>query len=159
MKKALIISGTPGTGKTTLAKQLAKELKAEVLDVNELINEKGISVGYDDKRKCLIVDEKLLVKEVKAAIGSSKKAMIIDSHLSHFLPRSDVKRCIITKCSDLKELQKRLKKRGYSKDKIRENLDCEIFDICLSEAREAGHDVVVVDTAGAYDLNKIIKSL
>ena len=34
----------------------------------------------------------------------------------------------------------------YSKSKIRENLDAEIFDICLNEAKEKGHSTFVIDT-------------
>ena len=61
------------------------------------------------------------------------------------MPRKYVDKCIITKC-DLKELEKRLQKRKYSKEKIRENLDAEIFDTCRVEALEAGHNVEVVNT-------------
>jgi len=74
-----------------------------------------------------------------------EKDVVIDSHLSHYLPKKYVDKCIVTK-SSLEELKKRLKKRGYKEGKIRENLDAEIFDICRIEAEEAGHDVEVVQT-------------
>ena len=51
----------------------------------------------------------------------------------------------MTKC-DLKELERRLKNKKYSKNKVRENLDAEIFDICLNEAKENKHKIIVVDT-------------
>ena len=70
---------------------------------------------------------------------------MIDSHLSHYLPPKYVSLCIVTKC-ELKNLEKRLKKRGYVQTKIRENLDCEIFDICLNEAKENKHKIKIVDT-------------
>ena len=47
----------------------------------------------------------------------------------------------------MKKLEKRLKERKYSKKKIRENLDAEIFQICLNEAKENGHKVVTFDTS------------
>ena len=78
-------------------------------------------------------------------ISKSKKLLVIDSHLSHYLPKKYVKLCVVTKC-DLKVLKKRLEKRKYSKGKVRENLDAEIFDVCLNEAKELGHKVKVVDT-------------
>ena len=43
-------------------------------------------------------------------------------------------------------LKNRLKKKKYSKDKIRENLDTEIFDVCLNEAKENRHKIIVMDT-------------
>ncbi len=146
----ICISGTPGTGKTSLAKLLSRELGFPILDVKRFIKEKDLSAGYDKKRRCDIVDIKILTKELVQEIKKTKKVhdpkgIIIDSHLSHYLPKRLVTLCIITRCS-LKELELRLKKRKYSKEKIRENLDSEIFDTCQIEARELGHVVYVIMT-------------
>ena len=65
---------------------------------------------------------------------------------------------IITK-SNLKTLEKRLKNKRYSKAKIRENLDCEIFDICLNEAKEFGHKIKIIDTTKGINIQKLIKTL
>jgi len=140
----IIVTGAVGTGKTTIAKKLTKELKYKYIDVNKIISEKKLASGYDKKRKCKIVD---IVKLNKVLIDMIKKDrnLVIDSHLSHFLSSKYVDKCIVTKC-DLKELEKRLKKRKYSKEKIRENLDAEIFDVCLEEAKENKHNVEVVRT-------------
>jgi adenylate kinase len=62
--------------------------------------------------------------------------------------------CIVTKCN-LKELEKRLKKRGYNKAKIRENLDCEIFDVCLNEAMKKGHKIKIFDTTNGIKSNNL----
>jgi len=140
----IIITGTPGTGKTRLAKKLAKQKNYEYVDVNKLIDEKNISEGYDKKRKSKIIDIKKLNKELIKIIKKDKN-LVIDSHLSHYLPAKSVDICIVTKCG-LKTLEKRLKKRRYSKEKIRENLDAEIFDTCRVEAEELEHKVKVVWT-------------
>ena len=154
---AIAISGTPGTGKTTLAKKLAKSLNYKYLDVNKLIKSNKLAESYDKKRKCRIIDikklNKLLIKEIK-----KNPNLIIDSHLSHYLPKKYLDLCIITKCS-LKILKKRLKKKKYSKQKTRENLDCEIFDICLNEAKELKHRILIIDTTKRLNLNKIIKQI
>lgn len=140
----IIVTGSVGTGKTTIAKKLAKELKYKYIDVNKIISEKKLASGYDKKRKCKIIDTTKLNKALISLIKKDKN-LVIDSHLSHFLPSKYVDKCIVTKC-DLKELEKRLKKREYSKDKIRENLDAEIFDVCLEEAKEKGHNIEIVRT-------------
>jgi len=192
--RVVIITGTPGTGKTTLAKQLAKKLNFHYLDVNKIIKKYKISEGYDKKRKTIIIDikklNKALINEIKnhrkliqnnsikkTSITKSnkkiknnnnklirneknnkiiKKGIIIDSHLSHHLPRKYVDLCMITKCN-LKVLEGRLKKKKYSKDKIRENLDAEIFDVCLIESKQNKQKILVIDTTKGINIEKNIK--
>ena len=153
----IIVSGTPGTGKTVVAKELAKAFKHTYVDVKRIIADRKLSQGYDRKRKCEIIDPKVLNKILIELIKTNKE-LVIDSHLSHYLPKEYVDKCIITTCG-LRELEERLKKRGYSQEKIRENLDAEIFEVCKSEALEAGHRVVVLDTTNNYNLDGLIKKL
>lgn len=143
-KMIIIVTGTPGTGKTALARELSLLLHIPYLDVNQLIREKGLSEGYDEKRGCHIVNPKKLAKEL-LKVRKTAKNLIIDSHMSHLLPSKAVGLCIVTKCG-LKTLDKRLKAKGYSREKVRENLDAEIFDICLNEAVERKHSIMIVDT-------------
>ena len=140
----IIVSGTPCTGKSTIAKKIAK-LGYEYIDVSKIIKDNKLAEGYDKEKKCKIVDTKKLNKHLIKLIKQANKDLVIDSHLSHYLDPKYVDLCIITKCN-LKTLKSRLIRRKYTKDKVRENLDCEIFDICLNEAKEAGHKVKVVET-------------
>lgn len=141
--KVVVISGTPGVGKSVLAKGLVR-LGFVRLDVSKHYDE--ISIGYDKVKKCYDVDLKKFERLVKRLNTSEK--LVIDSHVAHLLPKKLVDLCIVLVCSDLKELEKRLVKRKYSKEKIKENLDAEIFQVCVVEAKEKGHKVVVVDVAG-----------
>src|SRR3989344_5283429 len=127
IKMVIIVSGNPATGKTTIAKKIAKEKKLEYIDVNDLIKKKKLN--------------SFLIKLI-----NKNKDVVLDSHLTHYLNPKYVDMCIITIC-DLKELKKRLEKRKYSKEKIRNNLDCEIFDVCRTEALEAGHKVKIIKTS------------
>ena len=167
--KIIAITGTPGTGKTTLAKALAKKLTYKYMDVNKIINKHNISEGYDKKRKTKIIDikklNKYLIKEIINFKESNAKkfnkkfnGLIIDSHLSHYLPKKYNDLCIVTKCN-LKILEKRLQNKGYGREKIRENLDAEIFDICLNESKEIGHKIKVIDTTKGIKINNILKEL
>jgi adenylate kinase len=141
----ICVSGTPATGKSTIAKILSKELKFKYIDVKAIIKKNKLYDCYDKKLKTYIVDEKKLNKFLINNIINSNIDLIIDSHLSHYLPKKYVDLCIITKC-DLKQLKKRLEKRKYSSEKVRENLDSEIFDVCLNEAKELNHHIFVINT-------------
>ena len=142
---AIIVTGNPATGKTTIAKKIAKQKNLKYIDVNELIKENKLYSYYNEKDKSYVVDVKKLNKFLINLIKKNKK-VVLDSHLTHYLPVKYVDECIVTKCN-LKELKKRLEKRKYSKEKIKNNLDCEIFDVCRIEALENKHKVKVVDTS------------
>ena len=170
--KVVIVTGSVCTGKTTVAKRLAKTAGFEYVDIKSILKKHKIEVGYDYKRKCKIIDVNRMNKSLIKIINERKnannsllkkiratkdkkliknyqkklvKAIIFDSHLSHYLPKKYVDLCIVTKC-DLPILERRLKKRGYHKDKVRENMDVEIFEICLNEAREKEHKIFIIDT-------------
>ena len=116
------------------------------MDVNEIIKKNKIVIeGYDTLRKTKEINTDKLNKILIALIKKSKKPLIIDSHLSHYLPKKFVDVCFVCKCS-LKELKKRLTKRKYSSLKIKENLEAEAFDVCLVDALEAGHTVEIIYT-------------
>lgn len=144
--KVIAVTGSVGTGKTTLAKMIAGKSHYDYLDVNRLIREKGLGEGHDEKKDCFIVDEKKLARALVEFLDSSKKDVVIDSHMSHFLDKKYVDLCIVTKCK-IEVLKDRLSERGYDDSKIKDNIEAEIFNVCLDEAKERGHDVIVVDTS------------
>ena len=145
-KAVIAVSGTPGTGKTALARKLSLLLKMHRVDVDRYIGTHHLYTGYDQQRKTRIVPLKPLRRSLAAYIRESERSLIVDSHLAHCLPPALVDAVIITAC-DIRVLQRRLQKRGYNPLKIRENLDAEIFDTCGTEAQEAGHlRILRVDT-------------
>ncbi|MEM4259602.1 MAG: AAA family ATPase [Candidatus Woesearchaeota archaeon] len=150
----IVVSGTPGTGKTLFAKKLANKKKLFYIDANKIIRDEKLFDYYDNKQKTYVVDIKKFNKKFIQIINSFNKnkdnkkkftGLIIDSHLSHYLPNKYVDICYITRCS-IKTLMQRLKKRKYAKKKIFDNIQAEIFEICLQEAIERGHRVKVIDT-------------
>ncbi len=157
-KKFLItITGSPGTGKSALAKFLSKKLGFERLDLHKYYQK--ISKRYDQKKQSQVIDYQKFERLVREKVKQSKKGLIVDSHISHLLPKKLVDLCLVLVCSDLKKLEARLKKRKYSQRKIRENLDAEIFQVCLMEAKEKGHEVLMFDTAKGLNKNKIVSEV
>lgn len=143
--KIIIVSGTPGTGKSTVAKKLAREKHYKYIDANEIIKKERLYDSYDKTFKTYDVDINKFKKYFEKLIKSSKENLIIDSHLSHYLSPKLVTQCLITKTS-IPVLRSRLKKRKYSQKKIQENVDSENFDICYNEAVELGHKVKIILT-------------
>jgi len=137
MKTAL--TGTPGTGKTTISKMLRDGYGLEVLHLNEVIRAHRYYVGWDEDRNCRVVD----LEALKAHPFSD--GLLLEGHLSHLLP---VDRVIVLR-TDPDVLRRRLQKKGFSSNKIRENVEAEILDAILVEAFGLhGKNVFEVNTTG-----------
>ncbi len=158
--KFIMVTGTPGAGKTLVAKILAKKLGYMHIDLAEEIKKHGLYSGYDKKRDCYIADIKKLKSHIEKKASDAKKGVIADGHLSHELGiKNGI--CIVVKCG-LKELKKRLEKRGYKEEKIRENLDAECFEVCYCDAVENGYKCIVIDNtekAGSKGQSKILNKI
>ncbi len=121
------ISGTPGTGKTSVAALLAKQLGANLISLKAL----RVPYVYDKSRKTRIVD----INELQSASSkriSMNSINIIEGHLSHLM-KADV--IIILRTNPIL-LEKRLKIRKWSGKKIKENSMAEFLDEIVIEAIE-----------------------
>ncbi len=143
--KLIIITGTPGVGKTTLAKLLAKKMRYHRLDLHKHYAQ--ISTSYNKQKQCYNINYQKFQKLVQQQLQKQLRGLIIDSHITHLLPKSLVNVCIILTCSDLKLLKQRLTHRKYSKAKIQENLQAELMQICLTQAQQQKHHSITYDTA------------
>jgi len=150
----IAVTGSVGSGKTTIAKKLARALKFKYVDVNLLIKKNKIHEEYDRTNKCYVVDTKKLNKFLIELIVKNEN-LILDSHLSHYLPEKYVDLCIVTLC-DIEVLGRRLMKRKYSKSKLADNLEAEIFRACLFEAKKNKHNVLVIDTSEKFEIKDVV---
>jgi len=138
------LTGTPGTGKSSVAKILRKK-GYKVIALNRVILKRKLIKGFDKKRKSWIVDIKKAERYLKEVEKKNKnKIIVIDSHISHLL---NVDFAIILRCSP-EELEKRLKKKRWPKQKIIENVEAEIIDVIPVEAEEnlGKENIVEIDT-------------
>lgn len=119
----IVISGTPGCGKSTISKKLSKLLKIPLIDLKEIIKE------YNLEKKGIVDIKKLgfLAPFLK------NKEYILEGHLACEikLPTDFV---FLLRCEP-SILKRRLEKRGYSKEKISENLISEILDYCYQRIK------------------------
>jgi len=133
--KIIIISGTPGCGKTSVSKMISENLNTKIISLNELVVSKKLTLKYDKKRETYVVDNNKLIPYVENLIELYKKEyieyLLIEGHFSDVIPDKYIDYVIILRCNP-DELHKRLQKRGYKKEKIRENIQAEILGNCTN---------------------------
>jgi len=130
----LVVTGTPGVGKSSVSKLLASRLGAEVISVGDLVEKEKLYLGWDEKRKTFIADLERASKRIKEIIKQKKGILIVDGHYAvHVVPPEKVRLVFVLR-RDPRELKKILENRGYSQEKINENLAAEILDVCLYDA-------------------------
>jgi adenylate kinase len=145
------ISGTPGTGKTTVS-NLLKNQGYFIVYLNELAVAKGFVTGIDVKRNSKIININGLNDYIEE-VYDTNDIVFFEGHASHLL--SIVDYIIILRCHPRK-LKNRLKRKGWLQQKIKENIEAEALDVILCEAYElhSENKIFEIDTS-----NKSIKSV
>jgi len=113
---------------------LASKLGAEEISVGELVEKENLSVGWDERRKTLIADLEKVSRRIREIIKQKRGTIIFEGHYAvHVVPPEEVHLIFVLR-RDPRELEKILRNRGYSEEKIKENLAAEILDVCLYDA-------------------------
>jgi len=138
--RRLVITGTPGTGKTTATEQLADDTGAEIIHLNDVIREFDLYSERDAERDSLVAD----LDAAREHLGDWRG--IVESHLAHHVAAD---RVVVLRCEP-SVLAARLRARGDTDAKARENAESEALDGVLSEAveRHGREAIYEVDTTG-----------
>ena len=138
MKRVILITGTPCTGKTTLAKQLASKLDALYINLTDFAKAHDLTLGEDKERKTLIIDEEKMTVKLAEAISETAKAdIVVDGHYASAVVPENLTTRVFVLRRNPKELKQFMQKCGFSDAKLWENLSAEILDVCLVEALQA----------------------
>lgn len=133
--KIVIISGTPGTGKTSVSRKISEMVDANLISLNELAISENFTLEYDKKRDTNIVDfDKLIpyvTKHIDVLKKQKQKYLIIEGHFSDIIPNKFIDYSFVLRC-DPEYLYNRLKERDYNKKKIIENIQAEILGNCAN---------------------------
>ncbi len=140
----IAITGTPGTGKTTVADELFRR-GYKIIHVTDTIE--NYVVEIDKKRDTRVIDTNTWAIEfVNNNLRDSDAcdlSVIVEGQISHYLQAEIT---IVLRCRpDI--IGKRLTKRGYSPEKVNENVEAELVDVILMEAIDENCDQIFeIDT-------------
>lgn len=133
------ITGVPGTGKTAIAAALAE--RAKVIRLNDVARDAGLLSEKDEARGSFIVDLDALAHAVNERSVASTLTLV-EGHYAHEM---DVDAVILLRCDPL-VLNERLRERGWSEPKTRENVEAEALDVLAAEVIDTGLPAREVDT-------------
>lgn len=141
----MAITGTPGVGKSTVSKALVEKLMEnykwksqnvidiKYINITKMVIENKLYIEKDKDMDSYVIDFQKLNNYINNdSLNNEKNLIIIDGHVSHLL---DVDYIVVLRCNP-EILKNRLKKRNYSENKVNENVEGEILDICLIESLE-----------------------
>jgi len=148
--KAILVTGTPGVGKTTVSHKLASKLDARYVGVTELVKKQQLITGIDENRQTYVADTEKVSKQLQQILAKAEGRVIIEGHYAvDVVPNKDVNTVFVLR-RDPRELKSALEQRRYEEKKLWENLAAEILDVCLWDALSTcGADKVCeIDVSG-----------
>ncbi len=148
--KAILVTGTPGVGKTTVSHKLASKLDAPYVGVTELVKKQQLITGIDENRQTYVADTEKVSKQLQQILAKAEGRVIIEGHYAvDVVPNKDVNTVFVLR-RDPRELKSALEQRRYEEKKLWENLAAEILDVCLWDALSTcGADKVCeIDVSG-----------
>ncbi|XP_070541811.1 adenylate kinase isoenzyme 6-like [Ptychodera flava] len=130
----ILVTGTPGTGKSTLCQETAQRLGMQYINVGDLAKEKELYEGWDEEYQCPILDEDRIIDELEDVVREGN--CVLDYHSCEFFPERWFDLIFVLR-TDNTILYNRLEARGYTGRKLQDNIQCEIFQTILEEARNS----------------------
>ncbi len=155
----IIITGSPGVGKTSVAKALGKKLGYLVLNEKQFALEEKIG-KWDPEEDELVIPLMPYAKALNR-LFSEKKNVIIEGHLLCELKTKADFVVLLRVHPEL--LETRLHLRNYSEEKVQDNVFCEGIDYCKKHLLKNYPKKRIIEVESGKTiketLNRIIKGL
>lgn len=139
----LLVAGSVGTGKTTLARRTVEALQASGsagditwrhIEVSRFIRERKLYKEWDDDLNASIYDERMLRRAIKKELRGG--GAVVDFHSVADLHSDGPPLAVVVLRADTSSIFDRLQGRDYPQHKISENVECEIFGTVREEVEE-----------------------
>jgi len=146
----VLVTGTPGVGKTTLCRLLEDQVNEGVAETSkyryvalaDLIIQKRLYTAVNETFNVPEFDEDMVCDELEPLMQQG--GVILEFHSSDFFPQRWFRHVVLLRTNNT-ELYDRLAARGYEPRKITENIECEIMNVTSEEVRAAYREDQVVE--------------
>ena len=132
--RAIIVTGTPGVGKTLVSKALTERLSGCYLGVTDLAMKENLVLRADSERNTMVADLRKLSDRITNIICTSPIDVVVDGHYASDVVSPDLVSYAFVLRLNPDTLRERLRARSYSTDKVLENVASEVLGVCLYDA-------------------------
>eukprot|EP00172_Hildenbrandia_rubra_P002210 Plantae.Rhodophyta-Hildenbrandia_rubra.ctg291.p2 GENE.Plantae.Rhodophyta-Hildenbrandia_rubra.ctg291~~Plantae.Rhodophyta-Hildenbrandia_rubra.ctg291.p2 ORF type:complete len:182 (-),score=23.96 Plantae.Rhodophyta-Hildenbrandia_rubra.ctg291:2456-3001(-) len=147
----ILVTGTPGVGKSTLCRLLTPLLGCTHTDVGKFAISRNLTESYDVARKCHILNEDAVLDALEPLMATG--GVLLEHHSCDWFPERWIQLVVILR-ADTEVLYDRLMERGYHESKVQENIQAEVFQIAADEARESFPKVTTIEINNCSNLDK-----
>jgi adenylate kinase len=155
-KLVVLITGTPCTGKTTLARLLAPKLDAIHINLTSFASTHQLILSTDSIRQSKIINQSLMKRKLGEVIQNTRKSIIVDGHYApDVVPPKMITHIFVLRRDPL-ELKTIMEQCGFNAQKIRENLAAEILDVCLNNALTVSKNKVCELNISTMPVNEVV---
>lgn len=155
----IIVTGSPGVGKTAVSKALGKRLHCRVVNEKQFALEKGIG-KWDAEENELVISLQSFGRALNGMLAREKNVVLEGHLLCELKLRTDF---VVLVRLHPELLEARLESRGYGAEKVQDNVFCEGIDYCKKHVlRNYSREKVVEVQCGKSikeTLVRIIKGL
>ncbi len=132
----IVVAGTPGVGKSSLASYLVRLLNLAYASLTEVILYAGAWVAYEWLRRSFIIDDLKATRAISRLVRR-KGGLVLETHDIELVWTAGVEpQILVVLRSRPSILYKRLVARGWPLRKIVENMEAELVGVVSAEARE-----------------------
>ena len=140
----ILITGTPGCGKTQHAARLKELLEFKFFNISDIVKERHYYSTFDEDFQSYIVDEDKVLDDLEEPIAQG--CCVVDHHTCDFFPERFFQLVVVLRTNNT-ILYDRLKARGYNQLKLQENMEAEIMGVVSEQAEESYSSDTVVELA------------
>lgn len=146
-----VITGTPGTGKHTLAQSVSGMTGMDIIDITKVAVRSG-----------LLEPDGVDTAKLAGAMTYPNEPVIVVGHLAVHVVPSDMAATVVVLRRSPYELEPIYQTRGYTRHKTLENLGAEILGVIAADSYRTFGSMIQIDTTGddiASNARKIIRAI
>lgn len=126
--------------------------------IGDLVKQKQLYTEFDAEYDSHVLDEDALLQELEPMTQDPSRGLLLEYHSNDLFPSEWIDAVFVLR-TDNTILYDRLVSRGYEGKKLQDNIECEIFQTILEEAREAFDNVIELQSDSDQDMESNIRTI